>query len=183
MIREALLTPNPYSRPQLKLRRVDAIVLHCLPAHYGEEITHDVAHGPQSAIWDEAARFEHMLRVEIEVARALAARGRVPADALAAIEARARVDVARIAEIEKTTDHDVIAFVSQVAESVGPDGRYFHLGLTSSDVLDTALGLQLGHAGRQLGQDVRTVRQGAGRLGIEGGIVGQRGKSRVKRHG
>jgi len=105
------------------------------------------------AIWDEAARFEHMLRVEIEVARALAARGRVPADALAAIEARARVDVARIAEIEKTTDHDVIAFVSQVAETVGPDGRYLHLGLTSSDVLDTALALQLGAAGDLLLRD------------------------------
>jgi adenylosuccinate lyase len=98
-------------------------------------------------IWQEAARFEHMLRVEIEVARAQALRGRVPADALEAIEARARVDVARIEEIEQTTDHDVIAFVSQVAESVGADGRYLHLGLTSSDVLDTALALQLGAAG------------------------------------
>jgi adenylosuccinate lyase len=96
----------------------------------------------------ETARFEHMLRVEIEVARAGAVRGRVPADALAAIEARARVDVARIAEIEKTTDHDVIAFVSQVAESVGPEGRYLHLGLTSSDVVDTGLALQLRAAGR-----------------------------------
>jgi adenylosuccinate lyase len=105
------------------------------------------------AIWEEAARFEHMLRVEIEVARALAARGRVPADGLAAIEARARIDVGRIAEIEKTTDHDVIAFVSQVAESVGPDGRYLHLGLTSSDVLDTALALQLGAAGDLLLRD------------------------------
>jgi adenylosuccinate lyase len=105
------------------------------------------------AIWDEAARFEHMLRVEIEVTRAQALRGRVPADALAAIEARARVNVARIAEIEKTTDHDVIAFVSQVAESVGSDGRYLHLGLTSSDVLDTALALQLGAAGDLLLRD------------------------------
>ena len=70
------------------------------------------------------------------------------ADALAAIEARARVDVERIAEIEQTTDHDVIAFVSQVAETVGPEGRYLHLGLTSSDVVDTALALQLRAAGR-----------------------------------
>ena len=53
------------------------------------------------------------------------------------IETRARVDVERIAEIERTTDHDVIAFVSQVAETVGPEGRYLHLGLTSSDVVDT----------------------------------------------
>ena len=106
------------------------------------------------AIWAEAARFEHMLRVEIAVARAQVRRGLVPADALAAIEERAAIDVERIAEIERTTDHDVIAFVSQVAESVGPEGRYLHLGLTSSDVLDTALALQLRAAGELLLRDV-----------------------------
>jgi len=78
----------------------------------------------------------------------------VPADALQVIEARAVVDVDRIAEIERTTDHDVIAFVSQVAETVGPHGRYLHLGLTSSDVVDTALALQLRAAGRRLLEDV-----------------------------
>ncbi|HEU4919948.1 MAG TPA: adenylosuccinate lyase [Candidatus Limnocylindrales bacterium] len=105
------------------------------------------------AIWTDRARFEHMLRVELAVARAQAARGLVPADALAAIEARAAVDPDRIAEIEKTTDDDVIAFVSQVAESVGPEGRYLHLGLTSSDVVDTALALQLRAAGELLLRD------------------------------
>ncbi len=102
------------------------------------------------AIWSEQARFEEMLRVELAVARAQAGRGLIPAGALAAVESRARVDVGRIAEIEQTTDHDVIAFVSQVAESVGPDGRYLHLGLTSSDVVDTALALQLRAAGERL---------------------------------
>jgi adenylosuccinate lyase len=102
------------------------------------------------AIWTGQARFERMLQVEIAVARAQVKRGLVPADAFAAIEALARVDVARIAEIEQTTDHDVVAFVSQVAESVGPEGRYLHLGLTSSDVVDTALALQLRDAGRLL---------------------------------
>ena len=68
------------------------------------------------AIWSDAARFEAMLRVELAVARAQSARGQIPPEALAALETRARVDVARIAEIERTTDHDVIAFVSQVAE-------------------------------------------------------------------
>ncbi len=101
-------------------------------------------------IWTEQARFERMLRVEIAVARAQVGRGQVPADALAAIETRARVDVVRIAEIEAITDHDVIAFVSQVAETVGPEGRYLHLGLTSSDVVDTGLALQLHDAGRLL---------------------------------
>jgi adenylosuccinate lyase len=102
------------------------------------------------ALWSEGARFERMLEVELAVCRAEARRGLVPQDALAAIEARARVDVDRIAEIEATTDHDVIAFVSQVAETVGPDGRYLHLGLTSSDVVDTALALQLRAAGERL---------------------------------
>ncbi|MES2208693.1 MAG: adenylosuccinate lyase [Chloroflexota bacterium] len=104
-------------------------------------------------IWAETARFEHMLRVEIAVARAQSARGQVAATALATIEARARVDVDRIAEIEATTDHDVIAFVSQVAESIGPEGRFLHLGLTSSDVLDTAMALQLRAAGNLLLRD------------------------------
>ena len=102
------------------------------------------------AIWTETARFEGMLRVELAVARAQADRGLIPTEALATIEKRARIDVERIAEIEQTTDHDVIAFVSQVAESVGPEGRYLHLGLTSSDVVDTALALQLLSAGQRL---------------------------------
>jgi adenylosuccinate lyase len=106
-----------------------------------------------AAIWSETARFEQMLRVELAVARAGVARGQVPPDALVAIEARARVDVARIGELERQTDHDVIAFVSQVAETVGPEGRYLHLGLTSSDVVDTALALQLRAAGERLLED------------------------------
>jgi adenylosuccinate lyase len=99
------------------------------------------------ATWSDEARFAALLRVELAVARAQASRGMVPPDALARIEESARVDVARIAEIERTTDHDVIAFVSQVAETIGPDGRYLHLGLTSSDVVDTGLALQLRAAG------------------------------------
>jgi len=105
------------------------------------------------AVWSDESRFEHMLRVELAVSRAQARRGRVPADALTALEARAKVDVARIEELERTTDHDVIAFVSQIAESVGPEGRYLHLGLTSSDVVDTALALQLRTAGELLLRD------------------------------
>ena len=117
------------------------------------------------AIWSDTARFEAMLRVELAVARAQAARGQVPAEALAALESRARVDVDRILEIERTTDHDVIAFVSQVAESVGPEGRYLHLGLTSSDVVDTGLALQLRAAGERL---LRRRRRPAGRARSRG---------------
>lgn len=110
------------------------------------------------AIWSDTARFEAMLRVELAVARAQSTRGQVPPEALAALEGRARIDIDRIAEIERTTDHDVIAFVSQVAESVGPEGRYLHLGLTSSDVVDTALALQLRSAGQRLLDDADRLR-------------------------
>ena len=95
-----------------------------------------------AAIWSDQARFEYMLRVEIASLHALSAAGKVPREAVAAIEERGRVDVERIAELERTTDHDVVAFVNQVAESVGEEGRYLHFGLTSSDVVDTALALQ-----------------------------------------
>jgi len=106
------------------------------------------------AIWTDEARFEGMLRVEIAVLHAQAARGLVPVEAVRAIESDARVDVERIAELERTTDHDVIAFVSQVAETVGEHGRWLHFGLTSSDVVDTALALQCGAAAGRLDEDL-----------------------------
>ncbi|MFM8730398.1 MAG: adenylosuccinate lyase, partial [Candidatus Limnocylindrus sp.] len=77
------------------------------------------------------------------VARAQAKRGTIPAEAAQAISTRATVNLGRIAELEATLDHDTLAFVNAVAESVGPEGRYLHYGLTSSDVVDTALALQL----------------------------------------
>jgi adenylosuccinate lyase len=124
------------------------------------------------ALWTDEARFEHMLRVELAVSRAQARRGRVPHDALAAIEARATIDVGRIEQLESTTDHDVIAFVSQVAESIGPEGRYLHLGLTSSDVVDTALALQLRAAGELLLRDAdRLVEVLVSRAKAEAGTV------------
>ena len=124
------------------------------------------------AVWGDQARFEQMLRVELAVVRAQVSRGLVPADAATAIAARARVDVARIAEIERTTDHDVIAFVSQVAETVGPEGRFLHLGLTSSDVVDTALALQLRAAGeRLLGDCDRLIGVLVARARAEAGTV------------
>ncbi|HET7677653.1 MAG TPA: adenylosuccinate lyase [Candidatus Limnocylindrales bacterium] len=107
-----------------------------------------------AALWSDQARFEAMLRVELAVARAQARRGLVPTAALAQMEARARVDVERIAELERTTDHDVIAFVSQVAETIGQAGRFLHLGLTSSDVVDTALALQCRAAADRLLDDL-----------------------------
>ena len=92
-------------------------------------------------LWSDESRFGAWLEVEIAATEVLAARGVVPPEALAAIKAKARFDVARIEEIEREVQHDVIAFVSCVAESVGPEGRWLHYGLTSSDVVDTALAM------------------------------------------
>ncbi len=94
-------------------------------------------------LFTDEARMGLWLKVELAVTEVLAERGDVPESARATILRRASVDVARALEIEQTTQHDVIAFVSSVAEKIGPAGRYLHLGLTSSDVLDTALALQM----------------------------------------
>ena len=91
-----------------------------------------------------------MLDVEKAVAHVQAELGLIPKEAANDIETKSSFSVARILEIEKTTKHDVIAFVSSVAENVGPNGRYIHFGLTSSDVLDTALSLITRDAGKIL---------------------------------
>ena len=94
-------------------------------------------------IWSREAKYEAWLRVELAVCEVYGRRGLIPADALGRIKARARVSAERIDEIEKTTRHDVIAFLTDLEESLGADSRYVHVGMTSSDVLDTALALQL----------------------------------------
>jgi adenylosuccinate lyase len=92
-------------------------------------------------IWSDESRFGAWLEVELAATEVLAERGVVPAAALRAIREKARFDVDRIDEIEREVKHDLIAFVSTVAENVGPEGRWLHYGLTSSDVVDTALSL------------------------------------------
>jgi adenylosuccinate lyase len=94
-------------------------------------------------IWSPEAKYEAWLRVELAVCEVYARRGQIPADALGRIKARARISADRIEEIERTTRHDVIAFLTNLEESLGADSRYVHIGMTSSDVLDTALALQL----------------------------------------
>jgi adenylosuccinate lyase len=97
-------------------------------------------------IWEAENRFRRWLDVEIAVVAAMAELGRIPAAAAAEIAAKAGFDVDRIHAIEQETRHDVIAFLTSVAERVGPAARYIHLGLTSSDVLDTSLALLLREA-------------------------------------
>ena len=95
------------------------------------------------ALWTEQRRFESWLAVELAATDVMAEAGIVPADAAKDLRAKAKFDVARIDEIEKITQHDVIAFTTAVAEHVGPSARWLHFGLTSSDVVDTALALQM----------------------------------------
>ncbi len=94
-------------------------------------------------LWTDENRYANWLKVELAACRAWHKLGRIPAAELAEIEAKAAFSVARIEEIELETRHDVIAFLTNVAEHVGPASRFIHLGLTSSDVLDTAYALLL----------------------------------------
>jgi adenylosuccinate lyase len=94
-------------------------------------------------LWSQDAKYEAWLKVELAVCEVYAKHGIIPVDALGRIKARARVDAARIDEIEARTRHDVIAFLTNLEESIGADSRHVHIGMTSSDVLDTALALQL----------------------------------------
>jgi adenylosuccinate lyase len=101
-----------------------------------------------SEIWSEEGKYRRWLEVELAVCEVQCERGLIPRDALDTIRAKASVDPARIDEIEREVRHDVIAFLTNVAENVGPDSRWIHYGMTSSDVLDTALALQIRDSGR-----------------------------------
>lgn len=109
-------------------------------------------------IWSDENRLKTMLEVEILAAEAMARLGQVPPSAVKTIRAKARIDVRRIAKIEETVKHDVIAFLTQVGETVGPSARFLHLGMTSSDVLDTALAVQMRASCEMLLEGVTTLR-------------------------
>ncbi len=113
-------------------------------------------------IWAEQRKYDTWLRVEVAVARAMAATGLVPEEAARDIAACGGVRAERIDEIEQTTQHDVIAFTTAVAEQVGPSARWLHFGLTSSDVLDTALALQMREACGLILDDVAALIEAVG---------------------
>jgi len=110
-----------------------------------------------SGVWSEENRFRKMLDVELYACEALTKLKKIPKQALAQIQKRARFDVERIKEIESQTNHDVIAFIKNVSEYVGEDAKYIHKGLTSSDVLDTALAVQMQEACDILIDDVKKL--------------------------
>ena len=108
-------------------------------------------------LWETENKYQKWLDVEIAVCEAWAELGEIPADALAVIKGKARFDTVRIDEIEKTVKHDVISFLTSVAEFVGPESRYIHKGLTSSDVVDTALSLLMKEAADRILNDLREL--------------------------
>jgi adenylosuccinate lyase len=105
-------------------------------------------------IWEPHTRFATWLEIEALACEAMADLGVIPREAAEAVRAKGGFDIARIEEIEKATKHDVIAFLTSVAEHVGPQARFVHLGMTSSDVLDTCLAVQLTRAADLLMGDV-----------------------------
>lgn len=110
-----------------------------------------------ASIWSDEARYDIWLKIEVLACEAWVKEGRIPKNAFKEIKNSAKYDIKRIYEIEADVRHDVIAFVSAVAENVGDAGRYLHLGMTSSDVLDTAFAVQLKNSADILLQDLEEL--------------------------
>jgi adenylosuccinate lyase len=108
-------------------------------------------------IWTEQKKFETWLNIELLACEALSELGEIPSEAVKEIREKATFDVNRVNEIEKTTKHDVIAFLTNVGESIGPLSKYLHYGLTSSDILDTSLALLLKEASELILQDLHRL--------------------------
>lgn len=120
-----------------------------------------------AAVWTDHARMQTWLEVEIAVCEAWAELGEIPWEAVEEIKAKAAFDVARVLEIEEVTHHDVIAFLTNVAEHVGDASKYIHFGMTSSDMLDTALALQIKRAGALLLEQARLLGRACRRRALE----------------
>jgi adenylosuccinate lyase len=110
-----------------------------------------------SRIWQEEFKFKTMLDIEILTLEALAKKRKIPPPALKRIRKKARFNLEKIKKIEKSTQHDVVAFITNIAQNIGQDAKYLHLGLTSSDLLDTALGVQLKEASGILIDDLNRL--------------------------
>jgi len=105
-------------------------------------------------IWSEENKYKVWLNVEIAATEALSELGQVPKEAIKTIKEKATFNVKRIEEIDKEVHHDVIAFLTSVNESIGPESRFLHLGMTSSDLIDTSLGILLKQAGEKILEEI-----------------------------
>jgi len=119
------------------------------------------------ALWSEETKFRTWLEVEILACEAWSQLGKIPPEAVEEIRQKARFDVRRIQEIEETVKHDVIAFLTNVAEYVGPASRYIHYGMTSSDLLDTSLAVLLRRAGLMLLEGAKRLREAIGNKALQ----------------
>src|SRR3982750_2265708 len=106
-------------------------------------------------LWSDERKFQIWLEIETLACEAMAELDQIPKEDAAEIRKKARFSIPEIAEIEKRTNHDVIAFLENVAQSVGPAARWIHQGLTSSDILDTTLGVQMTQSTRILIADLK----------------------------
>src|SRR3989338_1857744 len=102
------------------------------------------------SIWSEENKYNIWLQVEIAQAEALAELNKIPKDALLKIKEKAKFNINRIEEIDKEVHHDVIAFLTCLTESIGPEGRYLHMGMTSSDLIDTSFAILLKQSGEKI---------------------------------
>jgi len=118
-------------------------------------------------LWSDESKFRHWLDVELAVCKAMAEKGIIPKKALRNIIKKADFSVKRINKIEAVTNHDVIAFLTSVAEFVGPDSKYIHYGMTSSDMLDTALSLQMKKAAEIIDKKITTALNKIRKLAIK----------------
>lgn len=108
-------------------------------------------------IWDDENKFRIMLNIEVFACEAQSRLGVIPKKSLSNIQKKARFDIRKINEIEKKTQHDIVAFVANIAQNIGPDAKYLHIGMTSSDLLDTTLGVQLKEASLILEDDLKRL--------------------------
>ena len=118
-------------------------------------------------IWTDKEKYSAWLKVEIAVVKAWSNFGKIPKDDVKKIEENAKFDIARIAELENQTHHDVVAFTRTVSESLGPEKKWIHYGLTSTDVVDTAQGILLQKANYILLEDLLELKQTIGNLAIK----------------
>ena len=124
-------------------------------------------HPEMGKLWQEGYEYERWLEVELAVAEVMAERGEIPREAMDTIRRKAQVNPQRVLEIEAVVRHDLIAFLQAVVEEIGEDGKYLHLGLTSSDVKDTALSLVLRDSGLLLKKDLAALREATAKRALE----------------
>ncbi|HJV35037.1 adenylosuccinate lyase [Geomonas sp.] len=128
-------------------------------------------------IWEPENRYRKWLEIEIYACEAHAEMGRIPKEAVERIKAKANFDVPRIDEIERTVKHDVIAFLTSVADYIGEDSRFVHLGLTSSDVLDTSFAMLLKESGELIVADIKKLMEVIKKRAYEHKMTPQMGRS------